>query len=105
MCGVIMDKYKKTAKIFKAFCDEQRLAILELLQDGEKCACELLEKLDITQSTLSHHVKILCESGIVVGRKDGKWMHYSISESGIEHVKKLINDITFVIPNEPNNCC
>jgi ArsR family transcriptional regulator len=105
MCGVIMDKHKKTAKIFKAFCDEQRLAILELLQDGEKCACELLEKLDITQSTLSHHMKILCESGIVVGRKDGKWMHYSISESGIEHVKKLINDITLVIPNEPNNCC
>ncbi|MGL6220434.1 transcriptional regulator, ArsR family [Lacrimispora sphenoides] len=100
-----MDKHKKTAKIFKAFCDEQRLAILELLQDGEKCACELLEKLDITQSTLSHHMKILCESGIVVGRKDGKWMHYSISESGIEHVKKLINDITLVIPNEPNNCC
>ncbi|MFV0241734.1 MAG: ArsR/SmtB family transcription factor [Lacrimispora sphenoides] len=100
-----MDKHKKTAKIFKAFCDEQRLAILELLQDGEKCACELLEKLDITQSTLSHHMKILCESGIVVGRKDGKWMHYSISESGIEHVKKLINDITLVIPNESNNCC
>jgi len=50
-------------------------------------------------------MKILCESGIVVGRKDGKWMHYSIIESGREHVKKLINDITFVIPNEPNNCC
>lgn len=99
-----MDKHKKTAKIFKAFCDEQRLAILELLQDGEKCACELLEKLDITQSTLSHHMKILCESGIVVGRKDGKWMHYSISESGAEHVKKLINEITLVNLNKSNSC-
>ncbi|PJJ28139.1 ArsR/SmtB family transcription factor [Lacrimispora celerecrescens] len=100
-----MDKHEKTAKIFKAFCDEQRLAILELLQDGEKCACELLEKLDITQSTLSHHMKILCDSGIVAGRKDGKWMHYSISESGTEHVKKLIKEITMVSPNKTNSCC
>ncbi|WP_313585224.1 ArsR/SmtB family transcription factor [Lacrimispora sp.] len=100
-----MDKHKKTAKIFKAFCDEQRLAILELLQDGEKCACELLEKLDITQPTLSHHMKILCNSGIVVGRKEGKWMHYSISASGTEHVKTLINEITLVTSNKPNSCC
>lgn len=99
-----MDKYKKNAKILKAFCDEQRLAILELLQEGEKCACELLDKLDITQPTLSHHMKILCDSGIVAGRKDGKWMHYSISESGAEHVKKLINEITMVNPNKPNRC-
>ncbi|WP_312425907.1 ArsR/SmtB family transcription factor [Lacrimispora sp.] len=98
-----MDRQKKTAKIFKAFCDGQRLAILELLQDGEKCACELLEELDITQSTLSHHMKILCDSGIVAGRKDGKWMHYSISESGTEHVKILINEITRVIPDKTNN--
>jgi ArsR family transcriptional regulator len=100
-----MDKYKKNAKIFKAFCDEQRLAILELLQDGERCACELLDKLDISQSTLSHHMKILCDSGIVEGRKDGKWMHYSISESGTEHVKELINEITMVNPNKSNRCC
>ena len=100
-----MDKYKENAKIFKAFCDEQRLAIIELLQDGEKCACELLDKLDISQSTLSHHMKILCDSGIVAGRKDGKWMQYSISESGIEHVKKLINEITMENPNKQNRCC
>ncbi len=100
-----MDKYKKNVLIFKAFCDEQRLAILELLQDGEKCACELLDKLDISQSTLSHHMKILCDSGIVDGRKDGKWMHYSISECGTEHVKKLINEITMVNPDKLDRCC
>jgi len=105
MYGVIMDKNKKKAKIFKAFCDEQRLAILELLQGGEKCACELLDKLDITQPTLSHHMKTLCDSGIVTGRKDGKWMHYSISESGTEHVKKLIDEITMINPDKPDSCC
>ncbi|MGN0597074.1 MAG: ArsR/SmtB family transcription factor, partial [Ruminiclostridium sp.] len=71
---------KKTAVIFKAFCDENRVRILQLLQNGEKCACKLLDEMNITQPTLSHHMKILCDSGIVIGRKDGKWMHYSISE-------------------------
>lgn len=81
--GVSMD-YKKTATLFKALCDENRLQILQLLQDEEKCACHLLEELQITQPTLSHHMKILCDSGVVVGRKEGKWMHYSISEIGVE---------------------
>ena len=80
--------YKKAAIMFKAFCDENRLQILSLLQSGEKCACKLLEKLQITQPTLSHHMKILCDSGIVVGRKEGKWMHYSISKTGMRNVKK-----------------
>lgn len=63
---------KKTAVIFKAFCDENRIRILQLLQSGEKCACMLLEEMNITQPTLSHHMKILCDSGIVTGRKEGK---------------------------------
>lgn len=75
---------KNTALIFKAFCDENRIKILQLLRDGEKCACMLLEEMNITQPTLSHHMKILCDSGIVVGRKEGKWMHYAISSEGID---------------------
>jgi len=47
------------AQVFKAFCDENRLMILEMLHSGEKCACILLEKLEISQPTLSHHTKIL----------------------------------------------
>ena len=58
---------KDIATIFKAFCDENRIRILQLLLDGEKCACRLLEEMNITQPTLSHHMKILCDSGIVVG--------------------------------------
>ena len=67
--------YKDTACVFKAFCDENRLQILEMLRSGEKCACKLLEELQISQSTLSHHMKILCDAGIVQGRKEGKWVH------------------------------
>lgn len=84
------------ARVFKAFCDENRLQILELLQSGEKCACVLLENLNISQSTLSHHMKILCESGIVASRKEGKWTHYSINTAGVNYAKKMLRALTEV---------
>ena len=58
--------YADYIRVFKALCDENRWRILEILQSGEKCACVLLNKLDIQQSTLSHHKKILCDSEVVV---------------------------------------
>lgn len=67
------------AKIFKALGDENRLRILEMLECGEKCACMLLEEMHITQPTLSHHMKILCDANLVTGRKEGKWMHYRLN--------------------------
>lgn len=90
------NNYETNAKIFKAFCDENRLKILELLQTGEKCACVLLESLKISQPTLSHHMKILCESGIVTGRKEGKWTHYSISPEGVGAAQTLLVQLTTV---------
>ena len=84
---------KKTAAVFKAFCDENRIMILQLLQGGEKCACKLLTEMNITQPTLSHHMKILCDSGIVKGRKEGKWMHYSISRDGIGKAQKYLDSL------------
>lgn len=89
--------HENNAKVFKAFCDENRLRILALLQSGEKCACVLLEDLNISQSTLSHHMKILCESGVVTSRKEGKWTHYSISLNGAESAKKLLAQLTTVV--------
>lgn len=72
--------YQEQAKVFKALCDPKRLAILEQLRSGEKCACVLQEPLDLTQSGLSYHMKILCDSGIVVSRQEGKWTHYRQQE-------------------------
>lgn len=82
---------KKNAVIFKAFCDDNRIKILQLLSDGEKCACKLLEAMSITQPTLSHHMKTLLDSGIVNGRKEGKWMHYSISREGLEKAQEYLD--------------
>ena len=84
---------KKVATIFKAFCDENRIRILEQLLTGEKCACVLLDNLQITQPTLSHHMKILCDADIVISRKEGKWTHYSISKSGGEYVGECLQTL------------
>ncbi|MGN1456863.1 MAG: ArsR/SmtB family transcription factor [Acutalibacteraceae bacterium] len=97
---------KKTATIFKAFCDENRIRILKLLKTGEKCACKLLEEINVTQPTLSHHMKILCDSGIVIARKEGKWMHYSISEDGAKVALECLKELTAVdIKYENKSCC
>lgn len=89
-----MHDYDQTAKIFKAFCDEARLRILTLIRSADEiCACVLLEDLSISQSTLSHHMKILVESGLVHSRKDGKRTMYSLSGEGIETAKKMLNEV------------
>ena len=80
-------------RVFKALSDEQRVRVLELLCEGETCACSLLEDLEISQPTLSHHMKILCESGIVRSRRAGKWNYYAIDEDGCKHAIKLIEAV------------
>ena len=89
-----MGTYQEDAKVFKALCDPKRLAILEQLRGGEKCACVLQEPLDLTQSGLSYHMKILCDSGIVVSRQEGKWMHYRLSPSGRKRAAHLLLALT-----------
>ena len=80
--------------MFKAFCDDKRLRILELLRGGEKCACVLVDKLDMGQSALSYHMKILVESGVVESRQEGKWTHYKISEKGSAYAAELLKELT-----------
>ena len=85
---------KEYLRVFKAFSDERRVRILEILcEGGEECACVLLDDLDISQPTLSHHMKILCDSGIVKSRKVGKWNYYAINEDGCEYASKLLQNI------------
>ena len=100
-----MRNHAANVKVFKAFCDENRLQILELLRSGEKCACVLLEKLQISQSTLSHHMKILCDSGVVVARKDGKWTYYSISREGSEQAEELLKVLTSPVASIEQDGC
>lgn len=67
------------AAISRVLGDESRLAIVQMLSDGEKCGCKLLERFAFTQPTLSHHMKTLVDCGLVSARKEGKWQHYSLN--------------------------
>lgn len=86
--------YVKDAKIFKALCDVKRLHILELLRSGEKCACVLIEEMNMGQSSISYHMKVLCESGLVIGRQEGKWTHYRLSKDGREYAINRLSELT-----------
>ncbi len=87
-------KHERELKIFKALADENRLEVMEVLMSGAKCGCELLDALRIGQPTLSHHMHILCEAGLVDSCKVGKWMHYSLSAEGSALARSLIERYT-----------
>ena len=99
------ERSAKAIRVFKALCDPRRLAVLEQLRSGEKCACVLLERLDISQSCLSYHMKILCESGLVTGREEGKWTHYSLSAAGRRQAAALLSSLTTPTAEQRDDCC
>lgn len=82
--------YVENALFFKAISDSKRLQIVDMLSQGELCACDLLNHFDFTQPTLSHHMKILVSSGIVRSRKSGTWHHYSLDEATIDKMQTTL---------------
>jgi ArsR family transcriptional regulator len=88
------DDYTQLAHCMKALADETRLKILAMLAEGELCACTILEDFDITQPTLSYHMKILCERGLVNSRKDGTWMRYSLNHKTLAKLKLWFSDLS-----------
>lgn len=97
-----MDKQYNNALIFKAIGDDTRLKIVEMLSCGEMCACKILEYFQITQPTLSYHMKILTECGIVKGRKEGSWVMYSNNEEVIKEVNVFWSKIA--VPQDDCIC-
>lgn len=81
--------YAEYVLLFKALADETRLKILETLSCDEMCACKILEGFEITQPTLSYHMKILTECGLVDSRRDGSWMKYKINKERFDQVKEF----------------
>ncbi len=95
-----MEDFLVQTKVFKALGDPKRAMIVDMLSCGELCACKILEKFELSQSTLSHHMKQLCECGIVRGRNEGKWTYYSLDTEAIARAKEFLCAIT----TEKENC-
>ena len=85
---------EEISAICKAMSDINRLRIIEMLIQGEKCGCNLLDELQVTQPTLSHHMKVLSDCGLVISKKDGKWQHYSINRNNFKEYNEYITSIT-----------
>lgn len=85
--------YSKYALFMKALSDETRVKIFDMLSQGELCACHILEEFKITQPTLSYHMKILSESGLVDSRRDGVWMRYSLNKENLKIIKEFFDHI------------
>jgi len=79
------------ARIFKAMSDENRLRIIDLLKEKERTASDLLELMDFGQSTLSHHMKILMNAGVVSAKRQGKWVIYSIDPGAMDRMQDWIS--------------
>jgi ArsR family transcriptional regulator, arsenate/arsenite/antimonite-responsive transcriptional repressor len=74
------------AQLFHALSDETRLEILDMLRGGERCVCELQDKLDAAQSRLSFHLRVLKEAGLVSDRREGRWSYYRITPEALAEV-------------------
>lgn len=92
--------YAEYVPAFKAIADETRLKIIDMLSCGTMCACNILEEFSISQSTLSYHMKILTESGLVHGVRDGAWMRYTLNKEKTNDVLAFLQLIT----NEKAEC-
>ena len=92
--------------VCKALSDPNRLRIAQLLTQGELCGCELLEQLQITQPTLSHHMKTLEDCGLVSSRKKGKWSHYSLNKEQWAAFRDYIDAIRCACAaGQEGGCC
>ena len=92
-------QFIEMSEIFKALSDPNRLMTVDMLSCGELCACKILEQFDITQPTLSHHMKILCDCGLVTGRKEGKWTYYSLDKKVVQGFRSFLNTVTEIKDN------
>ncbi|MBS6106694.1 MULTISPECIES: metalloregulator ArsR/SmtB family transcription factor [Anaerococcus] len=92
--------YEKISKSLKVISDPKRLEILDMLSCGELCACEILEKFDITQPTLSHDMKKLESADLIKSRKIGKNTYYSLKTENLDKLTKIL-DLIF---SRKENC-
>jgi ArsR family transcriptional regulator len=83
---------KELSTLLKLISDNSRLQLLCILQNGEHCVCQLMEQANLSQSLISHHLKDLKDAGLVVDRKDSRWVYYSLTPKGI-NITNLIFQI------------
>lgn len=94
--------YQKLAKLLKVVAESNRLQILEMLSCGEMCACDILDHFNLTQPTLSHHMKVLEDNGLVAVTRKGKWHYYSLNQ---DKASLIIDGLTTILTDTDDCIC
>ena len=97
-----MHEYESGSVLIKAIAEPIRLQILDVLSNGEMCACDILQNLSISQPTLSHHMKALTQSGWVIAQKRATWMYYSLNMDSVENLHQYMLQLTAKKEDAPN---
>ena len=97
-------KSQQFSKLLKALSGDISLNIISYLASGEKCVCNIYEYFKLPQNLVSHHLRILRESGLIKDRKDGKWVYYSLNEQNIEKVTHFLQEIVQKKKEERDTC-
>jgi ArsR family transcriptional regulator, arsenate/arsenite/antimonite-responsive transcriptional repressor len=95
----------RAARLFHALSDETRLSILKRLRHGERCVCELTDVLDAAQSRLSFHLRVLKEAGLVIDRREGRWMYYTLNGETMADVADLVRTLATPLQAREDGCC
>src|SRR5215471_11103860 len=109
MTTVAAPDAQRAVTLFHALSDETRLAILELLRDGERCVCELTDALDVAQSRLSFHLRVLRDAGLVSDRRNGRWIYYTAERAVFAEAESLLAELRprgrRALPQRGAACC
>jgi ArsR family transcriptional regulator len=95
----------RAAQLFHALSDDTRLAIIARLRRGERCVCELTDLLDTAQPRLSFHLKVLKDAGILLDRRDGRWVHYRIDPASLDAATRVLGTLRPQQPSPQAECC
>src|SRR5918994_7579933 len=95
----------RAARLFHALSDETRLSILKRLRHGERCVCELTDVLEAAQSRLSFHLRVLKEAGLVIDRREGRWMYYTLNTEALAEVADLARTLATPVTARGDGCC
>ncbi|MGH7651479.1 MAG: ArsR/SmtB family transcription factor [Gemmatimonadaceae bacterium] len=105
MAVATYSRTERAIELFHALSDETRLEIIELLRKGERCVCELTDKLDAAQSRLSFHLRVLKDAGVVRDRKDGRWVHYELDPDAFEEIETIVASMKPRPVHRSESCC
>ncbi len=97
---MVKQKYN-IENLFKALADRTRLRLISLIGDSEVCVCFLVDILKTSQPKISRHLAYLRRAGIVAARREGKWMHYRLTEPPDEHAAHILREVRASLTEHP----